>query len=221
MENRARVVVIANHRVLSAGLISMLAGAYECLGRVDADEQAAAALGRLRPDLAILVPRRSGGGLDAVDLAADLERQRVATRLVVLRVPAISGWLERASSAGVAGLLDERSDPQELAAAIEEVLRGGFYTSPAVSAPRTPAEAADGPAAPALGEDLTARQSEIACLVASGLRNREIAERLGISSPTVRSHLVTIFDKLGITNRVELALLVVGAHPGRPGRPVG
>ncbi len=62
--------------------------------------------------------------------------------------------------------------------------------------PTAPPEAADG---------LTQREREVALLVADGLRSREVAERLGIASQTVKSHLKTIFDKLGVRNRVELA----------------
>ena len=62
-------------------------------------------------------------------------------------------------------------------------------------------------ASPADG--LTQREREVALLVADGLRSREVAERLGIASQTVKSHLKTIFDKLGVRNRVELARRLV------------
>jgi len=68
--------------------------------------------------------------------------------------------------------------------------------SPGEAAPQAAAAAADG---------LTQREREVALLVADGLRSREVAERLGIASQTVKSHLKTIFDKLGVRNRVELA----------------
>ena len=55
----------------------------------------------------------------------------------------------------------------------------------------------------------TQREREVALLVADGLRSREVAERLGIASQTVKSHLKTIFDKLGVRNRVELARRLV------------
>jgi DNA-binding CsgD family transcriptional regulator len=61
------------------------------------------------------------------------------------------------------------------------------------------------PAAPSAADGLTQREREVALLVADGLRSREVAERLGIASQTVKSHLKTIFDKLGVRNRVELA----------------
>ncbi len=64
-----------------------------------------------------------------------------------------------------------------------------------------PGEAVPQPAA----DGLTQREREVALLVADGLRSREVAERLGIASQTVKSHLKTIFDKLGVRNRVELA----------------
>jgi len=60
-------------------------------------------------------------------------------------------------------------------------------------------------AAAQAGDGLTQREREVALLVADGLRSREVAERLGIASQTVKSHLKTIFDKLGVRNRVELA----------------
>jgi len=66
----------------------------------------------------------------------------------------------------------------------------------------TPGEAAVPPSA---ADGLTQREREVALLVADGLRSREVAERLGIASQTVKSHLKTIFDKLGVRNRVELA----------------
>jgi DNA-binding CsgD family transcriptional regulator len=64
-------------------------------------------------------------------------------------------------------------------------------------------------AQPAPADGLTTREREVALLVADGLRSREVAERLGIASQTVKSHLKTIFDKLGVRNRVELARRLV------------
>jgi DNA-binding CsgD family transcriptional regulator len=62
---------------------------------------------------------------------------------------------------------------------------------------------------PPSADGLTQREREVALLVADGLRSREVAERLGIASQTVKSHLKTIFDKLGVRNRVELARRLV------------
>jgi DNA-binding CsgD family transcriptional regulator len=64
-------------------------------------------------------------------------------------------------------------------------------------------------AVPPPPDGLTHREREVALLVADGLRSREVAERLGIASQTVKSHLKTIFDKLGVRNRVELARRLV------------
>jgi DNA-binding CsgD family transcriptional regulator len=64
-------------------------------------------------------------------------------------------------------------------------------------------------ATPSPADGLTQREREVALLVADGLRSREVAERLGIASQTVKSHLKTIFDKLGVRNRVELARRLV------------
>ncbi len=66
-------------------------------------------------------------------------------------------------------------------------------------------EPAESSSPPGTGDGLTQREREVALLVADGLRSREVAERLGIASQTVKSHLKTIFDKLGVRNRVELS----------------
>lgn len=65
------------------------------------------------------------------------------------------------------------------------------------------------PPLPPPSDGLTQREREVALLVADGLRSREVADRLGIASQTVKSHLKTIFDKLGVRNRVELARRLV------------
>ena len=72
-----------------------------------------------------------------------------------------------------------------------------------------PAPAGGEAPAPPSADGLTQREREVALLVADGLRSREVAERLGIASQTVKSHLKTIFDKLGVRNRVELARRLV------------
>jgi DNA-binding CsgD family transcriptional regulator len=68
-----------------------------------------------------------------------------------------------------------------------------------------PSPGGEAPAPLSAADGLTQREREVALLVADGLRSREVAERLGIASQTVKSHLKTIFDKLGVRNRVELA----------------
>ncbi len=68
-----------------------------------------------------------------------------------------------------------------------------------------PASEGELPQIPTAADGLTQREREVALLVADGLRSREVAERLGIASQTVKCHLKTIFDKLGVRNRVELA----------------
>jgi DNA-binding CsgD family transcriptional regulator len=72
-----------------------------------------------------------------------------------------------------------------------------------------PPPAGEVPVVAAPSDGLTQREREVALLVADGLRSREVAERLGIASQTVKSHLKTIFDKLGVRNRVELARRLV------------
>jgi len=129
-----------------------------------------------------------------------------------------------AFEAGARGYLTKISAPEEIGAAVREVLKGLFYVSPVVTwgmvdvakkpAPRRPAPPAPliPPAPPAVQEVLTPRELDTVRLVGQGLSNKDIARHLGVSVSTVRTHLNKAYDKLGSASRVELALLA--AQPG-------
>ena len=111
------------------------------------------------------------------------------------------------------GYLPKTSAPEEIERAVHEVLASRFYISPAVARAAVAGALPGESRPPARAEALTARQLDIVRLVAAGLGNREIAEQLGVAVTTVRTHLSSVYEKLRLESRVELALYV--AQTGR------
>lgn len=122
-------------------------------------------------------------------------------------------------AAGAVACCDAALQPEELERIVGVVLHGGVWVSKAAipllmsKLQAFSGQAAQAPAAPAPQdslEALTDRQREVAQLVAQGASNKQIARALDISDRTVKAHLTTIFEKLGITDRLQLALFVTG-----------
>jgi DNA-binding CsgD family transcriptional regulator len=133
-----------------------------------------------------------------------------------LMPPELRGLAEGAQSGppGSRRVLVYERDGERLRVEVVAIGRGKtqlhLWREPVHVPSPAPGNGATGLAAPADGaatatdDGLTPREREVALLVADGLRSREVAERLGIAAQTVKSHLKTIFDKLGVRNRVEL-----------------
>ncbi|MFB6888968.1 response regulator [Kitasatospora sp. NPDC056327] len=177
-----------------------------------ADGLAAIALAeRLRPDVIladIRMPR-----LDGLELTRRLGGE---FRVVVVTTFDLDEYVHEALRAGAAGFLLKRSGPALLAEAVRSAVAGDALISPQITvrllrrlSAGPPKRSAGGRGAecPKVGpvEELTAREREIAGLVAVGATNAEIAAELFISAGTVKNHLAAIQRKLGTRNRVGIA----------------
>jgi two-component system NarL family response regulator len=157
------------------------------------------------------------GARGAGELAA-LQRLSPATRFIVTsHHPAEREGLA-AFRAGARGYCHRDLDPALLLKAVEVVQKGEIWAGRALVARLVealgarPGRARRSDAGTRLGP-LTRRERDIAGLVASGAANKEIASRLAVTERTVKAHLTAIFRKLGLTDRLRLALYVNGAVP--------
>lgn len=213
-ERRARVLLADDHPMMIEGLRKLLEPHFDIVGTATDGRALIEAAQTLRPDL--VIADISMPEIDGIEATRRLRASVPGTRVVILSVQAEPSWVRAAFEAGACGYLTKISAPEEIEGAIREVLQGRFYVSPAVA--RTVVGfALEGPTeghahtARAGTEALTPRELEVVRLVGTGRGNKEIAERLGISVTTVRTHLSSIHGKLRTASRVELALYAAQA----------
>lgn len=209
--SRLRVVLADDHPMMLEGLRKLLKPGFEVVGAVTDGRALLEAAERLQPDL--VITDISMPGMDGLEATRRLRAVVPGVRVLVLSVHTEPSWVRAAFDAGACGYLSKTSASEEIATAVREVLKGHFYVSPAVTRGVMAAPVVDGVAEaprrepPESGEALTPRELDIVRLVGLGLGNKEIAHRLGVSVPTVRTHLNRVYEKLGTASRVELALL--------------
>jgi DNA-binding NarL/FixJ family response regulator len=192
-----RAFVVDDHAVVRAGLRSLLGEAgVEVVGEAADAETALAELTSLEADLLIVdvnLPGRSG-----LDALPDLLAAAPGAKAIVLSMQSHPRYAHQAFAAGANGYVVKDAVEHELIAGVDEVASGGTYVSPGLGA-RLVGDRAD-----AARPHLSRREQEIAGLVARGLSNREIAERLWLSPRTVENHRLRIMRKIGAERRSEL-----------------
>jgi two-component system nitrate/nitrite response regulator NarL len=170
--------------------------AFELVAEVDDGRAALDAIGRLRPDVAVLsVPLPS---LDGERVLNAVVRDALPTRVLLLTDASAPAAAYRAIECGAAGCLTKSASADQLCDAITTAARGGVFVdrdlqtvlASEIRLRRRHEEPV-----------LTARECEVLRLVADGMANTNIAEALGISLPTVKTHLAHVYEKLGTSDR--------------------
>jgi len=205
-----RVVIADDHLVVREGLRLILEGQEEFTLVGDAADGAAAValVADLQPDVVLVDLRMPGmGGLEAV---AQIHCAWPRVALVILTTYNDDELMLQALQAGACGYLIKDTTRETLFQAIRAAARGETLLQPETMA-RLVARTAAAPA-PAQGHgalDLTAREREVLEGVVRGERNKEIAARLGLSEPTVKTHLASIFGKLSVESRASAAVAAI------------
>jgi DNA-binding NarL/FixJ family response regulator len=196
-----RVLLADDQRVVREGLGTLL-GLLEGIELVAtaADGEEAVALAREHdPDVVLMdlrMPRVDG--IEAIRrLAAAGERPRAIALTTFADDASVLGALR----AGARGYLTKDAGAEEIRQAVQAVARGEAALDPAVQ--HHVVAALGEPAAPPLPDDLTPREAEVLSLIAEGLTNAEIAERLVVSAATVKSHVNHIFAKIDARDRAQ------------------
>ncbi|MFI7125198.1 response regulator [Nonomuraea sp. NPDC050153] len=202
-----RVMIVDDHPVVREGLRGMLLAEpdMEVVGEAGSGDEAVAVVPRLRPDVILMDLRMPGG-----DGVSAIERLGPGHRVVVLTTYEDEGEILRAVSAGAAGYLLKDVSRADLASAVRAAARGRMVLSPSVATRL----AGRRPAAPVLSE----REREVLELVAQGLTNGEISRRLFIGEATVKTYLLRVYGKLGVSDRTSAVLTaldlgLVHRHP--------
>jgi NarL family two-component system response regulator YdfI len=202
-----RVLVVARSALVRTRLEAALASRRDVIVTGTAEWPLANGLAEPGADVVLLMLER--GDEPRLDLAP--ERAPSAPRLVVLGPDRMEEWAGDALRRGARAVLPIDVSSPELGATIDAVAAGLAVMPPALAAGRRPGAVrrlgTGGPSHP-----LTPREVEILELLAAGLGNKAIATRLGISGHTVKAHVVSLFEKLGVSTRAEA--VATGARRG-------
>ncbi|WP_093263896.1 response regulator [Thermostaphylospora chromogena] len=190
-----RVLIVDDHPVVREGLRGMLEAdpRVNVAGEAASGDEAVVRARELVPDVVLMDLRMPGG--DGVSATTRILAEHPRTRVVVLTTYETDRDIVRAVEAGAAGYLLKDTSRTDLLNAITAAVRGETVLSPSVAAKLVTRMRA--PAA----ESLTPRERQVLSLVATGLTNAEIGRRLYISETTVKTHLLRIFGKLGVSDR--------------------
>ena len=217
-----RVLVADDQALVRAGFVALLDAqdGITVVAEADTGTAALAAARELRPDVVLMdirMPEMDGLAATRA-IAADPALAEV--RVVVLTTFELAEYVFEAMRTGASGFLVKHTEPAELVRAVRVVADGEALLSPSVTrrlvsefAARTKQSA--GPS-PALAE-LTSREREVMALVAEGLTNAEIGERLFMSPATARTHVSRILTKLGARDRTQLVVMAYESGLVRPG----
>ncbi len=218
MNDAIRVLLVDDDALVRSGLKLMLAGAeqIEVVGEVDDGRGVLAAVDSHHPDVVLMDIRMPQ--LDGIAATRLLRLQPRPPGVIVLTTFDADELVLRALRAGAAGFLLKDTPPAEIVQAIEHVHAGDGSLSPAVARRLITLVAGDTDAGErherARGRlaTLSAREREVAIAVGRGLANADIAAELHMSVATVKAHVSRLLTKLGVENRVQIALLVQEAQ---------
>ena len=206
-----RIVIADDHAVVRAGLAQLL-GTFpdvELVGAAADGEEAVALCAERRPDVVLMDLEMPV--LDGIAATAQIRAAQPAVAVVVLTSFSDRERILRALDAGAAGYLLKDAEPEELGKAIRAAARGEAPLDPRAARALLSSRAATGASAP-----LSEREREVLAMVAEGLPNKVIAQRLAISEKTVKAHLTSVYRQIGVTDRTQAALWAQRNDISRP-----
>jgi DNA-binding NarL/FixJ family response regulator len=197
---RVKILVVDDHALFRAGLISLLGEMPELqvVGEADSGEAAIQMAANIKPDLILLDVNMPGmGGVEAVRVL----KGKDSYRILMLTISKNDADLFGAISAGADGYLLKNAEPEELRRAILQVSEGMSVLSPQIT--RQVMQAVNSEISRSLDFNLSSREMEVLGCLAQGQTTMRIADSLFISENTVKTHVRHILEKLEASNRAE------------------
>lgn len=212
-----RVLLVDDQNLFRDGIANLLGAqpSMEVIGCADTLAVAVDMLRKLHPDIALVGwPASSASGQK---IFAAIHEARLKTRVIMLVNDEVKEDFVEAVRQGCCGIVPKQTSTELLIKSIQKVHAGEFWLDRMTTADliRRLAKKGSGSNVSARlglreqGAVLSHREREIVILVAQGFKNKEMAERMFISEQTVKNHLHNIFDKLGVSDRLELALYAI------------
>src|SRR5579883_2936344 len=213
-----RIVIADDHPIVRDGLkkLLLLEDDFEVVGEAGDGREVLEKVQDLDPDVLLLDLRMPN--LDGLATLQALQQSNRRTRVIVLTASEDKNEFVQAMKLGCSGIVLKQTAPDLIVKSIRKVHAGEIWLDSHTTAAvmrqfQSGADAvAGGPSKGRERSPLSAREREIVALVAQGYKNKEMAEKMFISEQTVKNHLHNIFDKLGVSDRLELALYAI--HKG-------
>ena len=216
-----RVVIADDQALVRAGFRMILEAdsGVQVVGEAPDGEEAIALVRRLRPDVVLMDVRMPV--LDGLEATRRILSVSPAPRVIMLTTFDVDEYVYTALQAGASGFLLKDVSPEQLVAAVRLVAAGDALLAPSIT--RRLVERFAKPAAvvpqsnSAELNTLTSREREVLVLMARGLSNAELADRLTLSEATVKTHVARILSKLGLRDRVQAVVLAYESGLVTPG----
>jgi DNA-binding NarL/FixJ family response regulator len=225
-KSKIRIVVADDHPIFRDGLCKLLAleEDFEVVAQAQDGRQVLDVLQQYEPDILLLDLKMPG--LDGLSTLQRLQVAKNKTRVIVLTASDDKNEFVQAMKLGTSGIVLKQTATELLIKSIRKVHAGEIWLDSHTTAAVIRQFVAADDSAPASAQPaprdrerspLSQREREIVALVAQGFKNKEMAEKMFISEQTVKNHLHNIFDKLGVSDRLELALYAIhnNLHTGR------
>ena len=205
-----RILIADDHAILRDGLRRLLEAeaGFEVVGEAASGQAAVHMVAELNPDVLLLdLAMPDGSGLEVL---RTLHQIRARVRTILLTAGIERDEIVEALQLGARGLVLKHSATPLLHKCIRAVMAGEYWLGHDRIPDLIQAIRSLGPSAPVSpARTLTERELKVIAAVVEGATNREIAEKLGMSEQTVKNHLSHIYDKVGVSNRLELALFAI------------
>lgn len=216
-KKKIRVLVVDDHTMFREGLCKLLEAEEDIavVGQARTGSECLRWLGKLEADVVLLDLKMPDQ--DGLAVLGSLKESKSGVRAIALTASEDERDYVEAVRRGARGVVLKQAATERLLDGIRKVHAGEMWIDQRVAADVMKAITAP-PLAPAAGERslLTPREREIVASVTQGFRNKEIADKLHISEQTVKNHLHNIFDKLGVSDRLELALYALHHRLSEP-----
>ena len=201
-----RVVVADDHTMFREGLCRLIEadGDIEVIAEAENGEECLTQVKESKPDVLLLdlkMPVMTG-----FDVLVELKKSRSSLRVIILTASEDEADFVEAVRLGAKGVVLKQGASESLLVGIRKVHRGEMWIDQRIVAGVMDAMSRPAGRGVPRRSLLTARELEIVTLVARGYRNKDVSEQLSISEQTVKNHLHSVYDKLGVSDRLELAL---------------
>jgi len=204
--SKIRIVVVDDHPIVLKGVADLFEteADLELLATCVSAEDALGRIGDLSPDVVIVDLKLPD--LDGLELFRRLKRQGFSGRTIFLSARMEDEEVLEAVRLGAQGIVLKDEAPEDLVSAVREAARGGRWLPPGIMQRALDAALRRESARTEPGRTLSVREAEVCRLVGLGYSNKRIARELDISEGTVKVHLNNIFQKLGVSSRLQVAL---------------